>query len=89
MLIVLRLRECLPPRVVTAVSTVVLDLSQVTFLGAAEPRVLLQAALCAEQHQIRLRLVTDSRFVDRALWAADMTDRSVCCLSVIAVRASG
>lgn len=49
------------------VATVVLDLSNVTFLGTAGLGVLTHAALGAERNRFALRLVTGPRCVERAL----------------------
>ncbi|WP_244467324.1 STAS domain-containing protein [Nocardia vulneris] len=53
-----------------AASTVVIDLSQVTFFGVAGLHVLLEARTWAERSDRRIRLVTGPRCVNRLLAAA-------------------
>lgn len=64
--------ELLEPRLASAVRQLVIDLSRVTFLGAAGVHLLAQAALRAEHQGINLQLVTGPRCVDRALRAGGM-----------------
>ncbi|MCU1687093.1 MAG: hypothetical protein JWQ81_7832 [Amycolatopsis sp.] len=63
-----RLSELVTCRLRAAVSVVVIDLSEVTFLGVAGVRVLHQAYLLARQSAVQLFIVTgDSRCAARAL----------------------
>lgn len=55
------------PHLSATVETVVLDLSNVKFLGTAGLSVLTHAALGAERNRFALRLVTGPRCVERAL----------------------
>jgi anti-sigma B factor antagonist len=61
----------------TAPCQVVLDLSDVGFLGTAGLAELLHAAERAEADQVRLRLVGGSRCVDRALQVAGLSSPGV------------
>lgn len=65
------LRAQLDERLATA-ELLVLDLSQVTFLGSAGLAVLVAAKDEAERHAHRLRLVCGSRIVTRALEATGL-----------------
>lgn len=64
------LRELLEPRLVSNVETIVLDLSQVKFLGVAGLEVLADAHDRAGQHEITVCLVDGPRCVERALRVA-------------------
>lgn len=76
------LRQLLGPRLASATETVVLDLSQVSFLGTAGLAVLVQATLRARHSRIDLRLVTSARCVERALAVTALRSRFACYPSV-------
>lgn len=75
------LAELVQCRIESAVTTVVVDLSQVEFLGVAGVSVLSVAALQAEQEHVALRLVTGPRCVDRALRVIDGLRERLACYS--------
>ncbi|WP_165777594.1 STAS domain-containing protein [Amycolatopsis antarctica] len=72
------LRALLWPRLVCAARTVVVDLSQVTFLGLAGVRVLDAALLRASAGEVDLRVVTGPRCVERALELTGAASRLDC-----------
>jgi len=72
------LRELLWPRLNCAARTVVLDLSQLTFLSVSAVRVLNEARLHAHTRQIDLRLVSGVRCVDHALSVVCASRRFTC-----------
>jgi anti-anti-sigma factor len=73
-----RLAEVLSARLESAVGNVVVDLSAVTFLGAAGMDVLAQAHFRAKVTGRAVRLVTGSHCVDRALHVTGL-DRKLPC----------
>ncbi|MDR7301774.1 STAS domain-containing protein [Haloactinomyces albus] len=66
------LEEVLAPRLVAAVRMVVLDLSEVSFLGVPALQLLTRAHLRAREHGIELRLVATEHEVARALRIAKL-----------------
>jgi anti-anti-sigma factor len=73
-----RLAAVLETRLESAVKTVVVDLSAVTFIGSAGLEVLAQAHLRASLTGRAVRLVTGSHCVDRALHITGL-DRKLPC----------
>lgn len=68
-----RFAEILRPRLRGTTPALVLDLSEVSFLGGTAIETLLHAALRARTTGQHLTLVTDNHTVDRALQALDVT----------------
>lgn len=69
-----RLDALLAPRLTSTLHTLVVDLSQVTFLGVDALRLLTTAHHHAESQGKSLRLVTGPPAVDRALLAGGLAD---------------
>lgn len=73
-----RLHEVLATRLSSTAEAVVLDLSQLSFIGVSGLELLNQAHQRAGTRGTHLRLVTGARCLTRALLAAEMTETFSC-----------
>lgn len=73
-----RLQELVAPRLSSTVEFLVLDLSQLAFIGVAGLELLSHVHRRASHRGVQLRLVTGPRCLDRALLAAGMTETFAC-----------
>lgn len=72
------LHELLATRLSSTVETLVLDLSEVSFIGVPALELLSHTQRRASSRGISLRLITGPRCVDRALAAARMSETFTC-----------
>lgn len=79
-----RLAELLQCRLTSALTTVVVDLSGLKFLGVAGVSVLARAALRAEAEHVAFRVVTGPHCVDWALRAAQGLQPRLACYRSLA-----
>jgi anti-sigma B factor antagonist len=84
-----RLSEVVTTRLESAVHTVVIDLSAVTFLGSAGLAVLARAHRRANVTGRAVRLVTGSHCVDRALHVTGLDKELRCYADLRSARATG